>query len=217
MTTEDSLLDDNFVKQATMDSFNYPLTFEFKVMSLANDFSATDADGKMLAFVRQKMFKFKEAISVYSDENRSEVLYTINADRWIDFNASYMFAKGTGTDVFGRVGRKGARSLFNAHYEIFDGEGEQEFLIREENPWAKFWDTLLCEIPLVGLFSGFFFNPRYIVKRVDGTEVARICKEASFLGRRFKLDKLSDTLQKDESERMLLSLMMMTLLERRRG
>lgn len=217
MTTTDSLIDDKLVNHATMDSFNYPLTFEFKVTSLANDFSARDANGKVLAYVRQKMFKFKEAISVFTDESRSEVLYTINADRWIDFNASYMFAKGTETDVFGRVGRKGARSLFNAHYEIFDGEGEQEFIIREENPWAKFWDALLGEVPVLGMFTGYFFNPRYIVKRIDGTEVARISKEASFLGRRFKLDKLSDGLQKDESERMLLSLMMMSLLERRRG
>lgn len=217
MATTEALLDDAMVKSVTMQSFHYPLEFEFKITSLANDFSAKDANGQMLAYVRQKMFKFKEAISVFTDESRSEVLYTINADRWIDFNASYMFAKGKGSEVFGRVGRKGARSLFNAHYEIFDGEGEQEFTIREENPWAKFWDAVMGEIPVVGLFTGLMFNPRYIVKRMDGTEVARLSKEASFFGRRFKLDKLTDHLEQDESERMLLSLMMMSLLERRRG
>ncbi len=217
MITEDSLIDEHVVTHATLQSYHYPLEFEFKITSLANDFSARDAEGTMLAYVRQKMFKLKEAISVYSDEDKKEVLYTINADRWIDFNASYMFSKGKGKEVFGRVGRKGARSLFNAHYEVFDSEGEEEFVIREENPWAKFWDALLGEVPVLGLFSGYFFNPRYVVKRMDDTPVARLSKEPSFWGRRFKLEKLSDSLEREESERMLLSLMMMSLLERRRG
>lgn len=215
--TEDTLLDDHVVKHTDMDSFNYPLEFEFKITSLSNDFYARDANGKLLAYVRQKMFKFKEAISVFRDDSKSEVMYTINADRWIDFNASYMFSKGTGTDVFGRVGRKGARSLFNAHYEVFDSEGKQELLIREENPWTKFWDALLGEVPVLSLFTGYMFNPRYIVKRPDGTPVTRLSKEPSFFGRRFKLEKLEGEIDKDESERMLLALMMMSLLERRRG
>ena len=103
-----------------------------------------------------------------------------------------------------------------AHYEIVDAEGNEEFTINEENPWVKLWDALLGELPLVGLFSGYFFNPKYILKRMDGTEVARLSKEASFWGRRFKLEKLND-LGEGEGERMMLALMMMVLLERRRG
>jgi hypothetical protein len=51
---------------------------------------------------------------------------------------------------------------------------------------------------------------------MDGTQVVRISKEASFFGRRFELDKLAEV-NDGESERILLSLMMMSLLERRRG
>lgn len=217
MLEQDAILDRDVVETVAMTDYAYPLEFEFKITSLANDFTARDGKGNTIAYVRQKMFKFKEAISVFSSENRERVLYKINADRWIDFNASYMFTRGEGSEIFGRVGRKGAKSLFNAHYEIFDGEGEQEFLIKEENPWAKFWDALLGEVPVLSLFTGYLFNPRYIVKRADGTEVVRLSKEASFFGRRFKLEKLSENLNADEGERMLLSLMMMSLLERRRG
>lgn len=214
--SNDQLLDENVkIVENTMETFSFPLQFEFKITSLVNDFTATDASGKTLGYVRQKMFKFKEAITVYTNDSRRDVLYTINADRVIDFNANYAFTDAGGK-MLGRVGRRGAKSLWKAHYEVFDTEGEKEFLIQEENPWTKVFDTLLCEVPLLGIFTGYLFNPKYIVTRPDGAQVARLSKEASFWGRRFKLDQLSG-MQKGEDERLLLGLMMMSLLERRRG
>lgn len=216
MSQEDSILDSELkTTTTTMTSFEFPLEFEFKVTSLANDFVAKDRNGKTLAYVRQKMFKFKEAISVFSDESKTNVLYTINADRVIDFNANYVFHDASG-EILGRVGRRGAKSILKAHYEIFNAAGEQEFVINEENPWAKVGDAFLGEIPVVGLFTGYFFNPKYVVKSQNGNIVARLSKEASFLGRRFKLESLSH-IDQEQSERMLLALMMMSLLERRRG
>jgi len=161
------------------------------------------------------MFKLKEAISVFSNESKTELLYKINADRIIDFNASYSFTNAN-EEVIGRVGRKGAKSLLKAHYEIFNNENKQEFLINEENPWAKVGDAVLGEIPVVGMFTGYFCNPRYAIKRADGTIVARLSKEASFMGRKFKLEKLAE-MKDGEGERMVLAIMMMSLLERRRG
>lgn len=216
MATDNDLLDDGVRNvENTMKTFSFPIEFEFKITTLVNDFTAKDSTGKTLAYVRQKMFKFKEAISVYSNDSKKDVLYTINADRVIDFNANYAFTDAGGKEL-GRIGRRGAKSILKAHYEIFDTESEMEFLIKEENPWAKFFDVLLGEVPVLGMLTGYFFNPRYIVKRKDETEVARLSKEASFFGRRFKLDKLSK-LEEGEAERLLLGLMMMSLLERRRG
>lgn len=216
MSLDESVLDDNVtINNGSVKHFEYPLEFEFKISSLANDFRVKDAKGESLAYVRQKMFKLKEAISVFSNESKNHLLYKINADRIIDFNASYSFSNQD-EEIFGRVGRKGAKSLLKAHYEVFNIEEEQELLIQEENPWAKLGDAVLGEIPVVGMFTGYFFNPKYIVKRPDGTGVARLSKEASFFGRRFKLEKLSD-ISDQEGERMVLALMMMALLERRRG
>jgi hypothetical protein len=214
--SENDLLDEVAVSSATIKDFAYPLNFEFKIGTMANDFIAKDANGKTLAYVRQKMFKLKEAVSVYSDDSKSELLYKINANKWIDYNASYAFTRGDGDEMLGRVGRRGRKSLLKAHYEIFDVEGEQEFMINEENPWAKVWDALLGEVPVVSMFTGYMFNPKYLVKSIDGTPLLRLKKEPSFFGRKFSLEKLGD-IKDEESERVLLSLMMMSLLERRRG
>lgn len=216
MATDNDLLDAGLRNvENNMETFSFPLDFEFKIASFVNDFVAKDANGKTVGYVRQKLFKFKEAISVYSDESKQHVQYTINADRVIDFNANYLFTDAGGK-MLGRIGRRGARSILKAQYQIMDSEEKLEFTIQEENPWAKFFDFLLSEVPLVGLFSGYFFNPKYTVKREDGTLVARLSKEASFWGRRFKLTQLSP-IEKGEDERLLLGLMMMSLLERRRG
>jgi len=209
------LLDDNFKIHQEFKECNFPINFEFKIGTLANDFIATDANGVMIAYVRQKMFRFKDAIMIYGEEAKTNLLYKIDADRIIDFNACYSFTDNTNR-VIGKVGRKGMRSLLKAHYEIFDDNATHEYSIREENPWAKVFDALFCEVPLLGLFSGYVFNPRYIITSLDGTLVARLSKEKSFLGRKFKLEKITE-LPKGDGERMMLALMMMILLERRRG
>ena len=215
MSLEENVLDNNIKETEAIKNYSYPLNFQFKITSLANDFNVKDANGNSLAYVRQKMFKLKEAISVFSNENRSDLLYKINADRIIDFNASYSFTNAN-EEVIGSVGRKGAKSLLKAHYEIFNQDNKQEFVINEEKPWAKVGDAVLGEIPILGMFTGYFCNPRYAIKRADGTIVARLSKEASFMGRKFQLEKLSE-LNEREGERMVLAIMMMSLLERRRG
>lgn len=195
--------------------FKFPIMFEFKIGTLANDFTAKDANGNTIAYVKQKMFKLKEAINVFSNETKTDVLYTIAADRVIDFNASYAFKNKHGIEL-GKVGRKGRKSLLKAHYNIFDKTNQQDYIITEENPWAKVGDALLSEVPVLGMFTGYLCNPKYIVKDSNDQILARLSKEASFFGRRFKLEEIGK-LKAGDDERIMLSLMMMSLLERRRG
>ncbi|MFD2163135.1 hypothetical protein ACFSJU_12085 [Paradesertivirga mongoliensis] len=208
-------LDSSVTETQEKRAFDFPITFEFKIGTFANDFVARDASGRTIAYVRQKMFKFKEAIVIYPNEDKSEPLYKINADRVIDFNAKYTFSDRRDQEI-GSVGRKGMKSLWKANYDVFDHHKNLEFNIREENPWTKVADSLLGEIPLLGLFTGYMFHPKYVVTNAQGIPVARLSKEASFFGRKFTLDKLSD-IKQNESARILLALMMMVLLERRRG
>ncbi|MEN8898824.1 MAG: hypothetical protein ABF251_08965, partial [Nonlabens sp.] len=63
-----------------MNNIEYPIKFSFKVTTLSNDFTAKNASGQTIAYVKQKMFKLKEAITVYSDESKTRILYTIAAN-----------------------------------------------------------------------------------------------------------------------------------------
>ena len=198
-----------------MNLLQFPLDLTFKIGTLSNDFVIKDANEMTVGYVRQKMMKLVEEVQVYSDESRSELNYTIRANKWLDFSASYAFSDKNGREI-GRVARKGWASLWKANYDIFDETQMKTLFVREENPWAKVFDSIMGEIPVLNFFTGYFFHPTYAVSRPDGTKVVRLSKVSSFFGRRFVIDKLS-SLDKGEEERIVLGLMMLILLERRRG
>ncbi len=198
-----------------MKDLKYPIRFVFKISSFANDFTAKDADNNTVAYVRQKMFKLKEEISVFATENRTKLLFKIKADKWIDFSTAYSFTDSEGAEL-GKIARKGWASLWKANYEIIDQHEKLQYHVREENPWTKVFDSLLGEVPILSMFTGYLFNPTYIVTDLEGNPIVRLKKEASFFGRKFVVLKLAE-IDNDDKERIMLGLMMMILLERRRG
>ncbi|UJF29995.1 hypothetical protein L0B70_00945 [Kaistella sp. 97-N-M2] len=197
-------------------NLNYPLDFKFKITTLSSDFNITDRDGNYVAYVRQKMFKLKEDVIVFSDESKSQELFQIKANQWIDFNASYSMTEVASGKKFGRLARRGMQSLWKSQYDIFDENDGSKYQINEDNGWVKVLDGFVGEIPIVGMFTGYFLNPSYTVKDNAGKEYFRLKKMPSLIGRRFQLDRLIDIADEDESL-VVLSFLMMVLLERSRG
>jgi hypothetical protein len=193
---------------------NYPLTLSFKIVALAPQLSVTDANGKLISYVKQKLFKLKEAVTVFEDEQQHRPLFNLKADRVIDFSARYHFTDQQGISV-GSIKRQGMRSLWKVHYDMMEGEAVT-MNIREENGWIKVMDGLFGELPFVGMFSGYVFHPAYLVSRLDGGVVMRMEKQPAFFEGRFNIEKHSD-MSVDEERRALLGLIMMILLERSRG
>jgi hypothetical protein len=194
---------------------NYPLQLSFQVLSIGRKLSVTDAAGNLNFFVKQKAFKLKESVTVFADADQTLPLYQLTADRVIDFSANYHFTDARGTHV-GTVKRKGMKSLWRARYDIFNGSAARALTIQEANPWIKVCDALFCEIPVLGIFSGYVFHPEYLVAREDGTPVMRLKKEPAFFQGKFSIEKLG-VVSEDEEKRILLSLIMMVLLEKQRG
>ncbi|MDZ8236252.1 MAG: hypothetical protein RMZ69_03595 [Nostoc sp. ChiQUE01a] len=192
----------------------YPLELTFKLWAFAPQMSVVDAQGNLAFYVKQKLFKLKEAITIFADTEQTRPIYYINADRIIDFSARYNFTDSNGTYI-GSVKRRGLKSLWRARYDIFDGD-TTALNIQEKNPWVKIADALFAEIPIVGMFTGYVFNPVYLVSRDDGTIVMRLEKIPTFLSRKFII-KAVDQLSDRQEQQILLSLMMMLLLERNRG
>jgi hypothetical protein len=192
----------------------YPANFSFKVLALSPQLAVTDAGENLVYYVKQKVFKLKEEVTVFADREQTQPLYKINADRVIDFSARYHFSDTAG-NAMGSVKRQGMKSLWKARYDIMDGE-EIVMGIAEENPWVKVIDAVIGEIPIVGMFSGYMFHPKYLLSRADGTPVLRLTKQPAFFEGKFRLDKLAD-LSEAEEKRAILSLLMMILLERARG
>lgn len=193
---------------------NYPLKLSFKLIALASQIYIRDANGQLIGYVKQKLLKLKEDINVFADEQQTQHLYNIKADRVIDFSAKYNFTDYSGTHI-GSIKRKGMRSIFKAHYEVYEPTGALAMEIHEENAWVKVVDALVGELPVIGMFTGYFFNPAYIISR-GGAQLARLQKQPAFFEGVFQLEKLSELSDQDEAL-VLLSFLTMTLLERARG
>ena len=194
---------------------SYPLTLRFKKIALARQFSVEDASGRLLMYVKQKAFMLKEAITIYADREQTRPLYRVQADRIIDFSATYNITNADGTHV-GAVRQRGMKSFWRARYDMMRGN-EVVFSVREENPWAKVGDGLLSEVPLLAIFSGYFFHPRYLVSLATGQEVIRARKESSFLESTFTVERLPAQLSPDDERLVLIGTAVTVLLERRRG
>lgn len=197
-------------------NLNYPLDFKFKITTFSSDFNITDKNGNYVAYVRQKIFKLKDDVIVFNDESKSQELFRIKANQWIDFNASYSITDLVQEKNFGRLARKGMCSLWKSQYNILDENDQPKYQINEDNAWTKVLDGFVSEIPLVGMFTGYFLNPSYTVVDNSGKEIFRLKKMPSLIGRRFQLDRLYDLADEDESL-IVLSFLMMVLLERARG
>ena len=198
-----------------MQNLQYPLFLKFKLTTLSSDFTITDSNENSLAYVRQKMFKLKEDVVVFNNESKSQENFRIRANQWIDFNASYAITDSFGKNL-GKIARKGMRSIWKATYNIFDQNDTQKYKVQEENAWVKVLDGMVGEIPIIGMFTGYFLNPSYIVHDNNGKEIYRLKKMPSFFGRKFQLDQINDIPDREETL-VVLSLMMMVLLERAKG
>jgi uncharacterized protein YxjI len=194
---------------------NYPLDLSFKLLALASQIYIRDASGNLIGYVKQKLFKLKEDINIFADEGQTKHLFNIKADRIIDFSANYRFSDSSGRHL-GSIKRQGMRSFWKANYDIVNSNGQQILKIHEENGWIKVIDALVGEIPVLGMFTGYLFNPAYIIERVDGKPVMRLVKQPAFFEGKFQLSPQMQVTQEEETL-CLLGALTMTLLERSRG
>ncbi|MEI6520016.1 MAG: hypothetical protein WCO98_08280 [bacterium] len=197
-----------------MSVLTYPLSIKFKVWALTNQFSITGADGSMVAYIKQKAFKLKDDVQVFSDEKMNHQIFSIKADRVIDFSARFTI-KNDSDQEMGSIKRDGMKSLWRIHYNV-TSENNTNYTIQEHNPWIRFLDSVLAELPLIGILSAYVLQPVYDVKTADGTVVMNMKKMPSLLGRYFTINRPVDIDDREE-ELIMLSLMMVVLLERAKG
>jgi uncharacterized protein YxjI len=192
----------------------FPLQMSFKLMAFAPQFLVSDAHGQPVAYVKQKLFKLKEAITVFTNKKQDQQLYQIKADRIIDFSPLYHFTDLQGV-ALGGIKRRGLRSMWRAGFDVQDN-GVTHFSINEKSVMTRFLDGLFSQIPVIGLLSGYLFHPAYQVTRPDGTLVAELTKQPALFEGLFAAEQMAPVNEREEQQ-LLLSLMTVLQLERLRG
>jgi len=205
-----------------MSQFDYPLNLRFKLVALAPRIIVTDAKGREVLFISQKVLKLKEDIRIYRTQQKEQEIFNIRAEKILDFDTRYNFYESTTQKHLGSVKAKAWRTIWRAVYQIDEPLGDTTLFIREDNPWVKVADTLVGEIPVVGMFTGFMLHPAYTAYRGSDTEdmshpVMRLTKENGFFEGVYTIDLEDQHMEPAEEIQTILSFMLMVQFMRRRG
>jgi hypothetical protein len=104
-----------------------------QVIALTGTLRIYNPQEQLVMFSQQKIFRLKEDIRVYADEQKSRELLTIKARQIIDFSAYYDVVDSQYLTRLGGIRRKGLRSLVQDEWELFDANENQVGLLREDS------------------------------------------------------------------------------------
>lgn len=142
-------------------------TIRRKVLKLFGAaFHIYDANNQVVGYCKQKAFKLKEDIRIFTDESMSSELIRIAARSILDFSTTYDIINPDGS-VAGSLRRKGMASTFlRDEWLLFDAKGQQVGTLKEDGSFMAF---LRRYIEYVNLFSPQSFT----LMRSNGTTAAK--------------------------------------------
>ena len=94
-----------------------------KVIAVANQYAVEDWNGQLLAYSRQKMFRIKEDIRVYTDKGMGTELFRIRQTNWTNAWGDFAVVDSASGQTVGSVRRKALMSAFRDEWEIYDAWG----------------------------------------------------------------------------------------------
>lgn len=106
-----------------------------KVLKLfGGAFHIFDPDGNVVLYSKQKAFKLKEDIRVYTGEDMATEVLTIRTDQIIDFGATYhVHDSQQGGARVGSLKRKGLKSMLRDEWILLNSSGQEIGSIQEDS------------------------------------------------------------------------------------
>ncbi len=104
-----------------------------QVLALTGKLRFYNPAGDLVLFCQQKMFKLKEDIRAYAEEDRLQELLYIQARQILDFSAAYDVYDPQANERVGVLRRKGFRSMIQDEWEVLDGNENPLGVLREDN------------------------------------------------------------------------------------
>lgn len=96
-----------------------------KVLAIANKYWIQDSKGNTLGFTKQKIFKLKENIRIYSDESMKYELFRIQQEQITDAWGTFAIIDSATETCVGKLKRKMRSAIVADSYLILDPNGQQ--------------------------------------------------------------------------------------------
>jgi uncharacterized protein YxjI len=91
-----------------------------QAIALTGKFRVYDPSERLVMFSEQKMFRLREDIRVYGDENKSQEVLSIQARQIMDFSAAYDVVDSAMNQKVGALRRRGWSSILRDEWEVLD-------------------------------------------------------------------------------------------------
>lgn len=104
-----------------------------QVFALTGKLRFYDPAGNLVLFVEQRMFRLKEDIRVYADEQKSQQVLSINARQIIDWQAAYDVTDTISGQKVGVLRRKGWSSMVRDEWEVLDAVDQPVGVLTEDS------------------------------------------------------------------------------------
>jgi uncharacterized protein YxjI len=104
-----------------------------QVFALTGKLRFYNPQEQLVLFSEQKMFKLREDIRIYADEQKSQEVLAIKARQIIDFSAAYDVVDNASGQKVGALRRKGLKSILRDEWEVLGPNDEVLGLLFEDN------------------------------------------------------------------------------------
>lgn len=160
-------------------------------------------ESQLLCFVKQKAFKLKEDIRVYSDESMNQEVLLIAARSIIDFGASYDVTDSATKQRVGTLRRKLLKSMLRDSWQILNSQEQEIGEVKE--------DSMLLAL-LRRFISGPWVPQSYDIT-VGNTTVGTVKQTFNPFVPRFRVDFSMDTNQTLDRRLGIASVVLLGIIE----
>jgi uncharacterized protein YxjI len=130
MNNDENSKQSNMLRNFTFESYLIRRKI-FKLFGAA--FHIYDPNGKVAFYSKQKAFKLKEDIRLYTGEDMQEEILIIQARQIIDFSAAYDVIDPASNEKVGTLKRKGIKSILKDEWIIINAEDKEIGFIKEDS------------------------------------------------------------------------------------
>jgi uncharacterized protein YxjI len=125
--------------------------------------NADGSEGPLIALAQQKRMAFKEQVTFYADEARTQPVFGFKARQRMDYTATYDVTDASGTPI-GSFRKDFAKSLLRSSWQLTAADGLQARGTERNHTIAilrRFWDMvpIIGDIPVPWVYHFDFTAP----------------------------------------------------------
>lgn len=133
---------------------NPKLIVEQKITAFVNKYAiyAVDAAGnkaQLVALAQQKRLAFKERVTFYGDEARTQPIFTFRAEKVLDVHGRYVVEDMQGA-VIGTFKKEFKASLLKSTWHILNADGQPQMTVAENSLTLALFRRFAGFIPIIG-------------------------------------------------------------------